>query len=68
MFVTIHYEIRVRGELDPSWSGWLHDFTITHDAYGDTVLKGEVVDNAAFYALLSRVRDLGLTVLSVQQR
>jgi hypothetical protein len=31
-----HYQIRVRGRLDPHWSHWFDGLTITHDADGNT--------------------------------
>jgi len=65
--MPIHYEIRVRETLRDSWSKWFDDFAITHDSGGDTIITGEVIDEAAFYSLISRARDLGLTVLSVKR-
>ena len=62
-----YYQIRVRGALDPSWSEWFGDLAITHDADGDSTLIGPVTDQTALYGLLARARDLGLTLLAVQQ-
>ena len=59
------YTIRVQGHLDPSWSAWFDGLTITHDEDGATTLHGPVVDQAALYGLISRARDLGLTLLAV---
>jgi len=61
------YVIRVRGKLDPASSAWFDGFTAVHDSVGDTVLSGEVVDQAAFYGAISRARDLGLTIISVER-
>jgi hypothetical protein len=61
-----HYQIRVRGAIDPRWSGWFAALTITHDA-GDTLLAGPVADQAALYGLINRLRDLGVTLLAVAQ-
>jgi len=66
--MTIRYEIRVRETLSASWATWFDDFVITHDPSGDTIITGEVIDEAAFHALFSRARDLGLTILSVERR
>jgi hypothetical protein len=61
------YCIRVRGVLAPQWSAWFEGLTISHDPDGDTVLIGDVVDQAALYGLISRVRDLGLTLIAVER-
>ena len=59
------YQIRVRGQLGPQWTGWFGGLTVTPEANGDTLLTGPVVDQAALHGLLRRVRDLGLPLLSV---
>jgi len=61
------YVIRVRGKLSPASSAWFDGFTAVHDSAGDTILSGEVVDQAAFYGAISRARDLGLTIISVER-
>ena len=62
-----HYQIKVRGPIDTHWSGWFGDLTITSDPAGTTMLVGQLLDQGALYGVLSRIRDLGLTLLSVQQ-
>ena len=57
--------IRVKGELDVDWSGWLGDLKIKHTANGITILSGPVPDQAALYGLLSRLSSLGLRLISV---
>ncbi len=59
------YQIRVRGHLGPRWADWFAGLTVTPEDNGDTLLTGPVVDQAALHGLLRRVRDLGLTLLSV---
>jgi hypothetical protein len=59
------YQIQVRGTLDPRWSGWFDQLTISHDAEGNTLLAGLLSDQAALYGLINRLRDLGLTLLAV---
>ena len=59
------YRIRLKEELDQRWSDWLGGLKMTHDANGETVLVGEVVDQAALHGLLSKIRDLQLTLISV---
>ncbi len=59
------YQIRVRGALDQRWALWFDGLTITHEPNGETTLQGPVVDQAALYGLISKARDLGLTMLAV---
>ena len=59
------YRIRLKERLDQRWSAWLGGLTVVHEANGETVLTGEMVDQAALYGLLSKVRDLHLTLISV---
>lgn len=61
----IVYEVRIRGHLDPSWMSWLDGVAITPEENGDTLLTGPQLDQAALHALLTRVRDLGLPLVSV---
>lgn len=59
------YEIRIRGHLDDRWSDWFGGMTITLDDDGNTLLTGPVVDQAALYGLLRKVRDAGMSLYSV---
>jgi hypothetical protein len=58
-------EIRVKECIDAQWSEWLDGLTITHTNHGETVLTGPVVDQAALYGLVAKLRDLGLPLLAV---
>jgi hypothetical protein len=60
-------EIRVRGRLDERWSEWFDNLTITHTDQDETVLTGLIVDQAALYGLMTKLRDLGLPLLSVNR-
>jgi len=67
------YEICVKGHLDPHWSDWFEGFamaegrswTIALKDNGETLLSGPVIDQAALYGVLIKVRDLGLPLISV---
>ena len=61
------YEIRIKGHLGPEWSAWFDGLIITNEPDGEAVLAGPVVDQAALHGLLSKVRDLGLPLLSVHR-
>jgi len=58
------YQIRVKGHLGSQWADWFGGMTITPTDNGDTLLTGPVVDQAALYGLLKRVRDLGVPLIS----
>src|SRR5205814_289525 len=59
------YQIRIKGHLGREWAGWFEGLTITALDNGETLLTGPVVDQAALYGLLRKVRDVGLPLLSV---
>lgn len=61
------YEIRVAGHLSPQWADRFEDLTVTLEENGNTLLTCPVVDQAALHGLLKKVRDLGLSLLSVNQ-
>ena len=62
-----HYEIMVQGILDPRWSAWFDGLQLASDAAGRTTITGPVADQAALHGLLTKVRDLGLPLLSVRR-
>jgi hypothetical protein len=59
------YEIRLKGHLDARWAGSFEHMRFTHTSDGTTILAGPVIDQAALYGLLRKVRDLGLPLLAV---
>ncbi len=61
------YEIHVQGHLESSRSSWFDGLTLIQLPGGITALVGPVVDEAALFGLLSRIRDLGLPLISVQR-
>ena len=59
------YEIRVKGILDQRWTAWFEDLHVSSDGE-QTVICGPVADQAALHGLLTKVRDLGLFLISVR--
>ena len=57
-------EIHIEGHLDNSWAEWLDGFTFSHTK-DETILIGKVKDQAAFYGLIGKLRDLGVKLVSV---
>ena len=59
------YEIRLKGHLETRWAAWFDGMTLRHEHDGSTGLSGSVVDQAALHGLLQKVRDIGVTLISV---
>jgi hypothetical protein len=60
------YEVRVEGLLDGRWSEWFEGLRIQHQG-GETILAGTLPDQSALHGILEKVRDLGLTVITVRR-
>jgi hypothetical protein len=61
------YEIRVKGRLDARWSRWFAGLQVIPQPNGECLLTGPVADQAALYGAISRMRDLGLVLISVHR-
>jgi hypothetical protein len=66
LHAPVHYELRVEGHLDERWSAWFGGLAIICEDDGTTTLRGEVTDQAELHGLLTKVRDLGTTLISVK--
>lgn len=65
-----YYEIKVKGQLDKSWSTWLNCMAITFEIDDffqtpNTVLICHIKDQSALRGLLNKLFDLNLSILSV---
>ena len=60
------YEIRVAGNLDHTWSDWFDGFDLTCKQ-GETILMGNVIDQAALFGVLAKINQLNLRLISVQR-
>ena len=61
-----HYVIKLKEKLDSDWSDWFDGFLI-EEGESCTLLRGKVIDQAALHGLLIKIRDLGLTLVSVEE-
>lgn len=61
------YQIKIEGHLSRQWTNWFGGLTITPEEDGNTLLAGPVIDQAALYRLLKKVRDLGIPLVSVNR-
>jgi hypothetical protein len=60
----MYYRIQIKEQLDLHWAAWFENMCFTQTESG-TLLEGTLVDQAALYGLIGKLRDLGLTLLSV---
>ena len=63
----IVYQIRIEGYLDDQWTDWFSGLSVSLEENGDTLLTGLVVDQAALFGLLKKIRDLGLPLVSLNR-
>ena len=64
------YRICVQGRLSQTGAAWFEGFTLSVDETTSpplTCVEGPVVDQAALHGLISRIRDLSLTLITVQR-
>lgn len=68
-FTTEPFEIEIviAGRLDPRRAGWFEGMTLTSQPDGSTAITGLVTDQAALFAIISRIRDLGMSLVSVNR-
>jgi len=61
------YEIKIQGHLDTKWSEWFYGMTITHTRDGSSTLRGPLADQTVLHSVLDRIRDMNLSLISVNQ-
>ena len=62
---TSGFQVRTKGRISDRWSGWFEGMVLVHDTDGTTVICCPSIDQAALHGLLTKVRDLGLQLISV---
>ncbi len=61
------YEIRIQGHLELRRLNAPVDLVVTHTENGQTIFAGTLPDQAALYGVLNRLRDLGVSLISVNR-
>lgn len=56
------YSIMIKGNLKPHW---FESLTVEKFDAFNTIIRGELVDQAALFGVLNRIRDLGVELISV---
>lgn len=64
----IEVEILIEGHLDPRRAAWFEGLTLTNLPDGTTRITGFVADQSALFALISRIRDLGMKLIAFNQK
>ena len=64
------YEICVRGRISGQGEIWFEGMTLSVNEVTrppQTIIRGEIIDQATLYGLISRIRDLGLPLIAVNR-
>ena len=61
------YRIWEKGTLDAKWVEWFDGLAVTPQPNDETVLAGTVADQPALHGILTKIRDLGLPLLTVER-
>jgi hypothetical protein len=61
------YQIRVNASLNPDWAFWFENFQIFEEKDGSSLLIGKIEDQSALFGLISKIFNLGLTLISLNQ-
>jgi len=61
------YRLRIKGHLGLAWSQQFAGCTMVLEENGETTLTGTVADQSTLHQWLARIRDLGLTLISVNE-
>ena len=65
MMQQTFYQIIIKDHLDTRWQDWFDGLTLTLTDDGYTILSGIIVDQASLHGVLKKIRNLGLTLISV---
>lgn len=60
------YQIYIKGHLDERWLRYFEGLVISQHPNGKTVISG-AMDQAALHGILNLIRDLGLTLITIQR-
>ena len=66
-----HYEIQVKGHLSEMWASRFDELVMTtgfgKDGIPIITLSGPIADQSALHGILTRIRDMGIRLLSVNR-
>ena len=61
------YEIRIKGTIGADWEEWFDNMEIKPQPSGETIIRGIIRDQSELHAVLDRLSDLNLTLISVNR-
>jgi hypothetical protein len=62
-----YYAIHISEQIPEQWSAWFEGLTITYLEDNGAILSGPVADQSALHGLINKVRDLNLSLISINQ-
>jgi hypothetical protein len=65
--MEMQYRIQVKGHLPEAWSEMMEHMEIICETDGNTTISGPIRDQSELYGLISRLQNLGLTLISINQ-
>jgi hypothetical protein len=63
----VRYEIRIQGQLDPCWSEEFEGLMMSQTDFGETIISGLFLDQAALIGLINRLLGINLFLISVKR-
>jgi len=61
------YHVLIQGELGKEWAEWFGGAAISRENDGVTLLTCDLPDQAALHGLLRKLRDLGVSLISINR-
>ncbi len=65
--MAAQYLIQVRGHLPDGWIEIVERMEIICEADGNTTISGPIRDQSELYGLITKLQNLGLTLISINQ-
>ena len=63
----LHLRDCAEGHLTDRWSDWFDGLAIRNEPSGETILTGQVTDQAALYGVLTKIHNLNLILVSLHR-
>lgn len=61
-----HYRIEIEEKIDSHWQSSFEGWTLEIGSHS-SILTGAVADQAALHGILTRIRDLNITIISIDR-